>query len=202
MMISLISKFGLQNCPDDIQHKVKNKVKLFSSQLIWAKSFRHLERFVQKYSLWLEEELKLSEEVYGLIDATQSQEISVPGPSRGHPVKLFTECSRKIKMRKVQQLLEPQGPEEIAFAAEASLQAAGKRDTADIFKELSAASPTRLEICTLWSTLKFQRCSLRHVMGDDVSRAGNNKCNCSIQGLCCNSVHEPISMVLYACYST
>jgi hypothetical protein len=28
-----------------------------------------------------------------------------------------------------------------------------------------------MERCTLWSTLKFQRCSLRHIMGDDFSWA-------------------------------
>jgi hypothetical protein len=30
---------------------------------------------------------------------------------------------------------------------------------------------TRLEKCTLWSTLKFQRCSLCHITGKGVSRA-------------------------------
>jgi hypothetical protein len=66
-----------------------------------------LERSIQKYSLWLEE-LRLSEEIYGTIGATQSQEASMPGPSIGCPVNIFTysECSSKIKKRKVQQLLE------------------------------------------------------------------------------------------------
>jgi hypothetical protein len=64
----VVTKFGIQNCPDDIQHKVKNTVKLFF-QLNdhWARSFEHLERFVHKYSLWLEE-LQLSE-VYGTVAA-------------------------------------------------------------------------------------------------------------------------------------
>jgi hypothetical protein len=30
---------------------------------------------------------------------------------------------------------------------------------------------TTLERCTLWSTLKFQRCSSCHIMGDDIRRA-------------------------------
>jgi hypothetical protein len=30
---------------------------------------------------------------------------------------------------------------------------------------------TRLERCTLWSTIKFQRCSLHHNTGHDISRA-------------------------------
>jgi hypothetical protein len=34
---------------------------------------------------------------------------------------------------------------------------------------------TRLEMCTLWSTLKFQKCSLHHITSDDVSRATKEK---------------------------
>lgn len=38
-------------------------------------------------------------------------------------------------------------------------------------------------ICTLWSTLTFQRCSLRRITGDDVSRTTKViKCNSGIQG--------------------
>jgi hypothetical protein len=50
----------------------------------------------------------------------------------------FTESvsSSKIKIRKVQQVLELQNPEEIAFAAEASLGDAGKMDAIDIVYEL------------------------------------------------------------------
>jgi hypothetical protein len=28
----------------------------------------------------------------------------------------------------------------------------------------------KVERCTLWSTLKFRRCSFHHITGDDVSR--------------------------------
>jgi hypothetical protein len=54
---------------------------------------------------------------------------------------------------------------------------------------------TRLERCTLcWSTLKFQRCFLRHITGDDVSRATNGITNAEkcIQGNCCNDVIQII----------
>jgi hypothetical protein len=30
---------------------------------------------------------------------------------------------------------------------------------------------TRLERCALWSTTKFQRCSLRHITAEDINRA-------------------------------
>jgi hypothetical protein len=54
--------------------------------IVGQKSFRHLERLIQKNYLWLEDELPFSEEVYGTNVATQSQEVSVSGPSRGRPV--------------------------------------------------------------------------------------------------------------------
>lgn len=64
-------------------------------------------------------------------------------------MKLSTECSSKTKSATVA----------VIFAAAASLRAAVKRDAAETFNELLAASPIRLEKRTLWCTLKFQRCS-------------------------------------------
>jgi hypothetical protein len=84
-------------------------VKLFSSQFndCWAKSFGHVKRYVQKYSLWPEEKLQFSKEVYGTIAATQSQEVSVClDQVQVILCSFFTECSSKIKKRKVQQLQE------------------------------------------------------------------------------------------------
>jgi hypothetical protein len=61
-----------------------------------------------------------------------------------------------------------------------------------------------LKMCTLWSTLKYQRCSLLNTTGHDVSRANTGItnatlvsksavvfkaiCDNSIQGHCCNNV--------------
>jgi hypothetical protein len=45
----------------------------------------------------------------------QLKDISVSEPHRGHPVKHFTECSSKIKKRKVQELWELSSLEEIFF---------------------------------------------------------------------------------------
>jgi metal-sulfur cluster biosynthetic enzyme len=38
----------------------------------------------------------------------------------------------------------------------------------------------RLERCNLWSTLTFQRCPLRHVMGNDVIRAAKQIANSTV----------------------
>jgi len=99
----VFSIFGLQNCPDDIKHNIRNEVKLFHPKINdhQAQSCRHLDKFLWNYSHWLEEEIKFSEEVHGTIVATQSQEISMPEPSKGHHVKLFTECSSKCEKRRV-----------------------------------------------------------------------------------------------------
>jgi hypothetical protein len=110
----------------------KNRVKLFSSQLndSCAESCRHLERFVQKYSLWLEEELQFSKTFMEQLLLHSHKKLSVPGPSSGHPVKLYSdcECISESRKRKVQQFLELQSPD----AAEASWRAVGKRDAADV----------------------------------------------------------------------
>jgi hypothetical protein len=42
---------------------------------------------------------------------------------------------------------------------------------ADVQYQDAGKKITRLERWTLWSTLKFQRCSLCHIKGDDISRA-------------------------------
>jgi hypothetical protein len=128
----------------------------------------------------------------------------VPGPSRGCPVKIVTDCdcSSRMKKRNLQQLLESQSPEDISFVAEASLRADAKRMQQTTLW-LSTASLTRLGRCTLWSTLRFQRCSFLHIMGDD-SRAGCSKCkrgitgNSCIQDHCCNNARESVSMVMHA----
>jgi hypothetical protein len=39
---------------------------------------------------------------------------------------------------------------------------------------------TRLEMCTLWSTLKFQRCSSWHITGDDISKETNRITNATM----------------------
>ena len=67
----------------------------------------------------------------------------VPGSSRGRPRKLFSDSSAKSKRRKVRTLLESRSADEISFAAELNLRAAGKKDAAKIFQELSTASLQR-----------------------------------------------------------
>jgi hypothetical protein len=53
----------------------------------------------------------------------------------------------------------------------------------------------RVEICSLWSAQECRRCSLCHVMSNDVSRAAkevtcsdSSKGNSAMRGHCCNSV--------------
>jgi hypothetical protein len=61
-----------------------------------------LNRFLQSYSQWLEEELHLSENVYKRFAATQSQEVSMPELGLVCPVKCFVMCSRKVRREKTE----------------------------------------------------------------------------------------------------
>jgi hypothetical protein len=72
----------------------------------------------------------------------------------------------------------------------------------DVNELLWPEAKTRLERCILWSTLKFQRCSLYHTRGDDVSRRINRITNAkmvkaamvssvtaaTIEGHCCDNM--------------
>ncbi|KAJ8939921.1 hypothetical protein NQ314_010945 [Rhamnusium bicolor] len=67
---------------------------------------------------------------------------NLAGSSTGRPKKTFQECSTKTK-RKVLSLLQTYDTEELAFAAEVSVRSTGKRDGADLIKEIASASPSR-----------------------------------------------------------
>lgn len=58
-------------------------------------------------------------------------------------MKLFEDCAERDKRRKVDDLLKNRSPEELSFAIQSSLIQPGKRDTADIVRKLSEASPQR-----------------------------------------------------------
>jgi hypothetical protein len=45
-----------------------------------------------------------------------------------------------------------------------------------------------ITVISLWSTPKFQRYSLCHIMGDEVSGQSRDQGNNDIQGYCCNNV--------------
>lgn len=61
----------------------------------------------------------------------------------GRPLKLFHDCTERSKRRKVEDLLKNRSPKELSFATQSSLIQSGKRDAADIVRELSEASPQR-----------------------------------------------------------
>ncbi|KAJ4445090.1 hypothetical protein ANN_06889 [Periplaneta americana] len=67
-----------------------------------------------------------------------------PGSPRvGRPRKLFTKTENKTKGNRIQSLVEENSQEELELAADNSLRASGKRDTAGILKDITKASPRR-----------------------------------------------------------
>lgn len=107
----------------------------------WQNSQRKLSRFIAANETWLESKLSLPEEFVNLMPSIS---VTKPQQSRaGRPVKNFLQCHPKVKKRKLQDLLTTTNPEELTVAAEVVVRKAGKRDAANIIKELASASPKR-----------------------------------------------------------
>lgn len=81
----------------------------------------------------LTEILKFHEKFLTLIIKTKKNEHT----ARGRPCKLFSECKLRSRISKTKELLETKSCEEICAAAEMTLRALGKRDAANIVKEIS-----------------------------------------------------------------
>ncbi|KAJ8874305.1 hypothetical protein PR048_025151 [Dryococelus australis] len=100
---------------------------------------------------WLQGEFKLPNDLSIVSSAkTRNQAPGPrPGPSSpqltgiGRPKMLYEKCNTKSKRRKIHHLLQSRSPKEVSFTADVNLRAAGKRDAAEIAKELSTASPRR-----------------------------------------------------------
>lgn len=130
---------------------LKGTIKSFSLKISerWEKCSRKLELFEQKYEDWLN-----GDDIQFQISTCSDVQPSTSGTGRGgRPKKIFEESSEKSKKRKVQHVLESTSYGELTFAAEVAVRSAGKRDAANIIKELSTASPERAsEIKHLRST--------------------------------------------------
>ena len=144
----IVNHLGIEDISGDLEKRLKEIIRLFCVKILarWTQSHRIYDRFIQNNSTWLDSDLIIPEEICNFVVSPPREDI--PGPSRdrrrrGRPRKLFSDSSRKSKRRKVQTLLQSSSADEISFAAESTLRAAGKRDAAEIFKEISTASPQR-----------------------------------------------------------
>lgn len=119
----------ITKCPEDERHSLKRSLSHFKSDFKkrWYLANRKDERFLQKYSDWLANKIKLP--VFSL-------------PSSGRPEKDFNELSERSKRRKTEELRQQSSSEELAFAASVSHRACGNPDAADLIKEITE-TPTK-----------------------------------------------------------
>lgn len=95
-----------------------------------------VDQFEKKYSDWMNQTIEVPVSMKDFLTQTSSAKVS------GRPTKDFGESSNKSKKRKVESLVESFSPEELAFAAETSVRASGKRDAAKLIHD-ALASPKR-----------------------------------------------------------
>lgn len=132
----VISIFG----PDVDDTKIKDRIKklCFQFQSRWSKSHRDKARFMHDNAIWLSS--KISAVDFALDHApSTSKQI----PQRGRREKEFAESASSTQKRKCKELISNVASEQLTMATAMHLRSCGKRDSANIVKELSAASPSR-----------------------------------------------------------
>lgn len=121
-------------------HFLKQKITNFTSGLAikWQGCNRTFSNFENKYSGWLNEM-----EVFSMKNiSNEPQPEPSSSKSRG-PYKPFKELTHVSKKRKIKPLTENYSQEELCFAARVSLLKSGRRDTAEMIKEVTDHSPAR-----------------------------------------------------------
>lgn len=116
-----------------------DKLKLFCKRLCenfasrWAKAYRAKSRFYSNHSEWLASKINTSSFV----------NVSSPNDTAGRPVKSFSDCTLRTKQKKAMKLCESVCEEQLFMAAETKLRSTGKRNSAELVKELFKSSPER-----------------------------------------------------------
>lgn len=136
--VFLMKSFGLVDT-DSVPRVLQIYVSSLNCKISarWERSVRDMKRFQNDNEKWLNEEIQLPDEFYNQVPTSSSK------PNRGRPSKLFDECAPKVQKRKIHELVSTRTPSEIAVAAEVTLRSAGKRDAANLIKELVLSSPAR-----------------------------------------------------------
>lgn len=138
----IMSKHGLEDPDENISAEVRKKTielcKKFKER--WSKCHYVLKYFLTKYSEWLSVKITFIETV-GTQDSHENRDFD--RKTIGRPQKLFEDSSDKSRKRKVKPLLEQNAIDEIVLAAEMGLRSTGRRDAAQLVKEVSSHSPKR-----------------------------------------------------------
>lgn len=140
-----VSKFlsGLYN-PDDFSEELENELKQFCKFFClridqkWSKCFRSSEKFEKQNSGWLSSPVNLPRNPNTNIEGIAESSFNI---AKGRPQKPFQKCSNKTKKRRVEDLINNNEPEELAFAANISSSSSAKQE-----KVMTAAQALALYI--------------------------------------------------------
>lgn len=131
----VMTESGLEDLDGHIRVQVKTKMAEFCKKLKvrWTNCHYILPQFLNKNSQWLSARITFVEEKS---DHQDRKNI-------GRPKKLFDESSNRSRKRKLKPLLELHTNDEIVLAAEMSLRSTGRRDAAQLVKQVASLSPER-----------------------------------------------------------
>lgn len=118
---------------DDVKSAVRRLLSQFNEK--WTQVSRNEGKFFEKFSTWLSVFVPLEEIKEA---ATKSSKSSMGRPSSG-----FAEASVRTKRQKTEDLRATTSTEELAFATQMSLRAAGRVDAAKVVQDVTLGSPSR-----------------------------------------------------------
>lgn len=116
---------------DDAKLAIRALLSQFNEK--WNQVSRHEDRFFDKFSTWLSVFVPLE----------KIQEASTQSSSMGRPSSGFAEASVRTKRRKTEDLRTTRSAEELSYAAQMSLRAAGRLDAAKVVQDVALGSPSR-----------------------------------------------------------
>lgn len=144
----VIDHFNLKDCDDNVKTSVRKTIETLCVHLKakWKRSSYSYSNFIAKNSKYLESDIPFDDIVVNAAlvrrPGTSNESFRSATREAGRPKIPFKESSEKTKRRKVETLVQQGSPEELTFAARVSLQAAGRRDAAEVVKQVDI-SPKR-----------------------------------------------------------
>lgn len=122
----------------DVDHsKIKDRLRklCFEFETRWNQASRTKAKFMHDNAIWLKHKICAVDFALDLAPSTSKP--------CGRKEKAFSESALSTKQRKCKELILNVPSDQLSMATEMHLRSCGKRDSANIVKELSAASPSR-----------------------------------------------------------
>lgn len=110
----------------------------YDFEVRWSKSGRSVARFMHQNSDWLKVKMNASEFILDVAPSNSKKESTC-----GRKEKQFSECCPKTKQRKCKELMSQISTDHLIMATELKIRSCGKRDLANLVKELANSSPSR-----------------------------------------------------------